>query len=162
MSPGAALAPLAPQTPAAQPTAAPAAATLVTGPAAGPRNVSSQLQGAAPAGLTVRVKGIELGEDATILTVSASFASQMAGSTKLAFGPTFLETTDGQRLMLKRPEDNRDLLIRNGDTMEGRLVFLGSVPPPASQLRLVINEGADGSDLIGPGLVMDLSVAAAR
>lgn len=128
-------------------------------PAAGQtRGVNAEVQGAAPAGLTVRVKRIEMGADATVLDVSASFANPLTGSTKLAFGQTYLETPEGQRLMLKRPEDNRDLRILANDTMEGRLVFLGSVPANAAQLRLVINEGASGADLIGPGLVMQLPV----
>lgn len=122
------------------------------------RGVNAQVQGAAPAGLTVRVKSIEMGADATVLDISASFANPLTGSTKLAFGQTFLETAEGQRLMLKRPDDNRDLRILTGDTMEGRLVFLGSVPANATQLRLVINDGASGEDLIGPGLVMQLPV----
>ena len=114
------------------------------------------MQGVASAGLTVRVKAIEMGEDATILTVSASFGSRETNFTNLAETNTFLADPAGNRLMLRPPEDNRYLRIVTGDTMEGKLVFLGAVPPGTPQLRLVINEGHTPEDTSGPGLSIAL------
>lgn len=152
----------APAPVAAAPTAAPpAVATAPAAPAPAPapaaaRELPLSVQGVASAGLTVRVKGIELGPDATVLTVSASFASQLTNWTQMASGDTYLQDADGNKLMLKRVEDNRYLKIKNGDTMEGRLVFLGAVPPSATQVKLVLNEGSPQDDPNSPGLTIDL------
>jgi len=154
----------APAPVAAAPTPAPpAVATAPAAPAPAPapapaaaRELPLSVQGVASAGLTVRVKGIELGPDATVLTVSASFASQLTNWTQMASGDTYLQDADGNKLMLKRVEDNRYLKIKNGDTMEGRLVFLGAVPPSATQVKLVLNEGSPQDDPNSPGLTIDL------
>ncbi|PZQ56781.1 MAG: hypothetical protein DI563_31915 [Variovorax paradoxus] len=152
----------APAPVAAAPTPAPpAVATAPAAPAPAPapaaeRQLPLSVQGVASAGLTVRVKGIELGPDATVLTVSASFASQLTNWTQMASGDTYLQDADGNKLMLKRVEDNRYLKIKNGDTMEGRLVFLGAVPPSATQVKLVLNEGSPQDDPNSPGLTIDL------
>ncbi len=152
----------APAPVAAAPTPAPpavAAAPAAPAPAPAPaaeRQLPLSVQGVASAGLTVRVKGIELGPDATVLTVSASFASQLTNWTQMASGDTYLQDADGNKLMLKRVEDNRYLKIKNGDTMEGRLVFLGAVPPSAAQVKLVLNEGSPQDDPNSPGLTIDL------
>ena len=137
------------------PAPPPAVATAPAAPAAA-RELPLSVQGVASAGLTVRVKGIELGSDATVLTVSASFASQLTNWTQMASGDTYLQDADGNKLMLKRVEDNRYLKIKNGDTMEGRLVFLGAVPPSATQVKLVLNEGSPQDDPNSPGLTIDL------
>lgn len=149
----------APAPVAAAPTPAPPAAPAAPAPApaaAAERQLPLSVQGVASAGLTVRVKGIELGPDATVLTVSASFASQLTNWTQMASGDTYLQDADGNKLMLKRVEDNRYLKIKNGDTMEGRLVFLGAVPPSATQVKLVLNEGSPQDDPNSPGLTIDL------
>lgn len=145
----------------AQTTPAPDAS--VSGAAAGtarqaPRQIPLSVQGVASAGVTVRVKGVELGEDATVLKVSISYASRIASSTTMALTDTFLQDDKGNRLMLKRPEDNRDLSIRDGDTMEGELVFLGAVAPGTTALKLVFNEGNQPDNVAGPGLVMALAL----
>ena len=144
-------------TPPAPPVASSAPAAPAPAPApAAERQLPLSVQGVASAGLTVRVKGIELGPDATVLTVSASFASQLTNWTQMASGDTYLQDADGNKLMLKRVEDNRYLKIKNGDTMEGRLVFLGAVPPSATQVKLVLNEGSPQDDPNSPGLTIDL------
>ncbi|VWX61727.1 conserved exported hypothetical protein [Burkholderiales bacterium 8X] len=167
--------PAAPNTPAAAPSSSPApAAPSATAPAAtppaaatatavappataaAPKQVPLSVQGVANAGLTVRVKNIELGEDATILTVSASFGSRETNFTNLAETKTYLVDASGNQLMLRPPDDNRYMRIVSGDTMEGRLVFLGAVAPGTSQLRLVINEGNTPDNTAGPGLTIAL------
>ena len=151
---------VAPPPPAAAtaPQAAPPgpAATMGAAPATAARRVPLNVQGVASAGVTVRVKGIELGEDATVLKVSISYASRIASSTTMALTDTFLEDEKGNRLMLKRPETNRDLSIRDGDTMDGELVFLGAVAPGTTMLKLVFNESNQPDNVAGPGLVMQL------
>lgn len=145
--------------PAAPVAAAPAASSAPAGvPAtrAAPRQIPLSVQGVANAGLTVRVKSVELGEDATVLTVSASFGNRDTNFTNLAETATFLVDAAGNRLMLKPPDDNRFVRINSGDTMEGKLVFLGAVPPSTTQIRLVINEGNAGDNTNGPGLSITL------
>lgn len=141
---------------AAAPAAAPVLAAPAAAPAAAPRQLPLSVQGVANAGLTVRVKGIELGEDATVLTVSASFGSRATNFTNLAETTTYLVDDAGNRLALRPPEDNRYVRINSGDTMEGKLVFLGAVAPSTPQLRLVINEGNTGDNTDGPGLSITL------
>lgn len=140
--------------PAAPPPVA-AAPAPASAPAA-PREVPMSVQGTASAGLTVRVKSVEMGEDATILDISASFENRRTNFTNLAESETYLADSAGNRLMLKRPPDNRYLRIMSGDTMQGRLVFLGSVPPSETQLRLVINDGMPPDSTAGPGLAIAL------
>ncbi|SIQ71694.1 hypothetical protein [Pseudacidovorax sp. RU35E] len=166
-TPAPAAAPMASPAPAVPPAAAPtegSASTPAQAPAAATPTSARQLplavQGVASAGLTVRVKGVELGPDATVLDVSASFASPLTNWTQMASGDTYLQDEAGNKLMLKRPEDNRYLKIKTGDTMEGRLVFLGAVPADARQVKLVINEGSPQDDTNSPGLEMVLPLKA--
>lgn len=137
---------------------APAAAAVLAprAPASASGRRSLSVQGVAAAGVTVRVKAIELGGDATVLDVSISFANHITNSAMLALADTFVEDDSGARLHIKRPEGNRDLVIREGQTLDGQLVFLGSVPTTARHLRLVFNEGNDGDNIVAPGLVMEL------
>lgn len=170
-APAPAAAPMASPAPAAPPAAAPAAngaSAPAPAPSAAPaaatptsaRQLPLSVQGVASAGLTVRVKGVELGPDATVLDVSASFASPLTNWTQMASGDTYLQDESGNKLMLKRPEDNRYLKIKTGDTMEGRLVFLGAVPADARQVKLVINEGSPPDDTNSPGLEVMLPLKA--
>lgn len=145
-------------TPAA-PAAADAPATAATAAPAAVRHVAVNVQAAAPAGLTVRVKAVEMSEDATLLTVSASFSSRFAHATTLAGTDTFLRDAAGQQLMLKRPADNPQLMIRSNDTMEGTLVFLGSVPADAKEITLVVNQGNQPDDITGPGMTIKLPLS---
>jgi len=159
--PAAAPAPAAAPPPTAVPAPAPAPATAPPAPtpaaaSAAPRNLPMSVQGTASAGLTLRVKSVELGEDATVLDISASFENRRTNFTNLAESETYLVDSAGNRLMLKRPPDNRYLRIMSGDTMQGRLVFLGSVPPSETQLRLVVNDGLPPDSTDGPGLTIAL------
>ncbi|AMM24589.1 hypothetical protein [Variovorax sp. PAMC 28711] len=135
---------------------APAVASTIASAPTASRQVPVNIQGVANAGLTVRVKNVELGEDATVLTVSVSFGNRSTNFTNLAETATFLVDAAGNRLMLRPPEDNRYVRINAGDTMEGKWVFLGAVPPSTTQVRLVINEGNAGDNTDGPGLTLTL------
>lgn len=123
---------------------------------ADPRTVTVNVQGVAPVGVTLRVKSIELGSDATTLDVSASYGGTVTNSLELAGSPTYLLADNGDRLMLKPPQDNQSLRITRGQTMEGKLVFLGAVAPGATTIKLVVNDNNDGDSIISPGLTMTI------
>jgi hypothetical protein len=137
--------------PAATATDEPAQESTAPADAKG-RIIPVSAQGVAEVGLSVRVKSVELGADATILDISASYGGTTSNDVDLAFGQTFIRDEQGNKLMLKRIADNKDLKIRAGEQMEGRLVFLGAVSPSAKSITLVLNEGNDGSAITGPGL----------
>lgn len=124
------------------------------------RTVPVDVQGVTDVGATVRVKSVDLGEDATIVDVSISFASNMTHNVDMATEDTFIETPNGQRLMLKKPEGNPRMTIADGDTMEGRLVFLGTVPADAQSISLVFNEGSSSDSIIGPFLRLNIPLRA--
>lgn len=152
-------------TPAAAPPSATAPVALGTTPngappvaaaTAAPKKVALSIQGVAPAGVTVRVKGVEIGSDATVLDVSISFANRITDTTMLALADTYLQDESGARLHIKRPDNNRDMTIREGETLNGQLVFMGAVAPSARMLKLVFNDGNQGDNIVAPGLVIDL------
>lgn len=132
------------------------ASTASTASTKVPQRVPLQVQGVAAAGVTVRVKAVEMGADATVLDVSISFANRITDSTMLALADTYLQDEGGARLHIKRPDNNRDITIREGETLDGQLVFMGAVAPSARKLKLVFNEGNQGDNIVAPGLVVDL------
>ncbi|MBV7543713.1 hypothetical protein [Acidovorax sp. sic0104] len=134
---------------AAAPPAAPVAA-------ASPKRVPLAVQGVAAAGVTVRIKAVEIGADATVLDVSISFANRITNTTMLALADTYLQDETGARLHIKRPDNNRDITIREGETLDGQLVFMGAVSPSARKLKLVFNDGNQDDNIVAPGLVVDL------
>lgn len=121
-----------------------------------PRKIPLSIQGVSAAGATVRVKGLEISSDATVVDVSISFANRITSSTMMALTDTFLEDETGARLQIKRPDDNRNLTVHAGETLNGQLVFMGSVPSSARKMRLVFNEGNPDDNIVAPGLTMDL------
>ena len=138
------------------PAAHPAPAAPAMGTNGTPKKLALSIQGVAPAGVTVRVKSVEIGGDATVLDVSISFANRITNSTMLALADTYLQDENGAQIHIKRPENNRDMTIREGQTLDGQLVFLGSVSPTARKLKLVFNDGNEGDNIVAPGLVVDL------
>ncbi|CAN7510322.1 hypothetical protein LJR129_003548 [Acidovorax sp. LjRoot129] len=140
--------------PAAAQPAPPLAAAPPT--AAAPKRVPLSVQGVAAAGVTVRIKAVEIGADATVLDVSISFANRITDTTMLALADTYLQDESGARLHIKRPDNNRDITIREGETLDGQLVFMGAVAPSARKLKLVFNDGNQGDNIVAPGLVVDL------
>ncbi|MBJ6122706.1 hypothetical protein [Sphingomonas mollis] len=130
------------------------AAAPVASIPADPRTIAVNVQGAAPVGVTLRVKSVELGTDATTLDVSASYGGTITNSLELAGNGTYLLAANGDRLMLKPPQDNQSLRITRGQTMDGKLVFLGAVAPNAKSIKLVVNDNNDGNSIISPGLTM--------
>ena len=158
-APGSATAPVT--SPTAPPVASPPADALpatATPPAAAaaPKKVPGSIQGVAEAGVTVRVKAVEIGADATVLDVSISFANRITDNTMMALADTYLQDESGARLHIKRPPNNRDITIREGETLDGQLVFMGAVSPSARKLKLVFNDGNESDNIVAPGLVVDL------
>lgn len=144
----------------AEQTAVGSADTPVTAQPRQTRTVPVDVQGVTDVGATVRVKNVDLAEDATILDVSISFSSNMTNNVKMASEDTYIETPNGQKLMLKPPEGNPNMNIVKGDTMNGRLVFMGAVPRGAQQISLVFNEGSSSDSIIGPFLRMTIPLTA--
>lgn len=142
--------------PAASPAPAPQVAPAPAAAVATAKKVPLSIQGVAPAGVTVRVKAVEIGADATVLDVSISFANRITDTTMLALADTYLQDESGARLHIKRPDNNRDVTLREGETLEGQLVFMGAVAPSARKLKLVFNDGNQGDNIVAPGLVIDL------
>lgn len=146
-----------PATTAVAPAPAPASA-----PAAAPgRIVPVNVQAVSPMGLTVRVKQIELTDDATVLTVSLSLGGDRTIFTSLVDGETYLRDEAGNKLMPKLPPENRFLRVRKGETLEGQLVFMGALPPNTRQAEWVINEGNAPDNDSGPGMRLALPIGMA-
>ena len=116
------------------------------------RTVPVDIQGVTDVGATVRVKNVDLAEDATIVDVSISFGGDRTNNIQMASTETYIELPNGQKLMLKAPEGNPNMNIIKGDTMNGRLVFMGAVPRGTQQISLVFNEGSSSDSIIGPFL----------
>lgn len=136
--------------------AAVAANTPVSAKPRETRTVPVDIQGVTDVGVTVRVKNIDLAEDATIVDVSISFGGDRTNNVQMASTETYIELPNGQKLMLKAPEGNPNMNIVKGDTMNGRLVFMGAVPRGAKQISLVFNEGSSSDSIIGPFLRMTI------
>ena len=119
--------------------------------------IPSNVQATAAVGVVVRVKEVVAAEDVTLVTVSASYSGETS-FLELAYSDsgTYLQDENGQKYPLRSPEDNPNLRISRGDTMQGRLVFLGRVAPESKKITLVFNEGRAGSDTNGPGLSIDV------
>lgn len=156
------------QAPAENPVqSAPPATTAVapapaSAPAAAPgRIVPVNVQAVSPMGLTVRVKQIELTDDATVLTVSLSLGGDRTIFTSLVDGETYLRDEAGNKLMPKLPPENRFLRVRKGETLEGQLVFMGALPANTRQAEWVINEGNAPDNDSGPGMRLALPIGTA-
>lgn len=143
------------------PNAAGASNTPVTATPRQTRSIPVDVQGVTEVGATVRIKNVDLAEDATILDVSVSFAGKMTNNVEMASNPTYIALPNGQKLMLKAPEGNPNMNIVNGDTMNGRLVFMGAVPRDAQSISVVFNEGSSSDSIIGPFLRLDVPLQAA-
>lgn len=127
----------------------------------GKLSIPASIQGVADVGVVVRVKEVVVAEDVTLVTISASYSGETS-FLELAYtdSGTYLRDENGQKLPLRQPEDNRNLRISRGDTMQGKLVFLGTVSPDSKKITLVFNEGRSGSDTSGPGLSIDVPLKA--
>ena len=55
-----------------------------------------------------------------------------------------------------RAVDGVSFTVREGETLDGQLVFMGAVSPSARKLKLVFNDGNQSDNIVAPGLVIDL------
>lgn len=124
------------------------------------RTIPGNIQGTAEVGVVVRVKEVLVAEDATLVTISASYAGETS-FLNLADtdSGTYLQDENGQKFPLRKPDENKWLRVVSGDTMHGRLVFLGVVAPESKKLKLVFNAGNTGDDTTGPGLTIDIPLS---
>lgn len=73
---------------------------------------------------------------------------------------TFL-VAGGQKFFLSPPLENKDLKVTEGSTMQGELVFLGTLPE-TGQVALVVNDGQSDSQYNDtPGISIPLPVTTA-
>jgi len=118
-------------------------------------------QVSAPVGLTVQVKAVTIGEDATTVRLLASFDSHVTNSVNMNDGENaYLAWGEGdhERLHLRQIADNKWMRIGNGQTMEGDLVFPGVIPADVTKVSLVFNPGREGNDGNAPGVTIPLEL----
>lgn len=122
---------------------------------------TSGAQVSAPVGLTVKVKSITVGDDAVKVRLQASFDSNRTNSIAMnGADNAYLAWGEGdqERLHLRQVADNKWMRILNGKTMEGDLVFPGTLPGTASKVTLVFNPGNEVGDVSEPGLAIPLEL----
>ena len=123
---------------------------------------SHQIEGgqvSVPAGVTVQVKTVTVGEDATTVHLLISLDTSDTNSVEMAFteNPT-LQWGDGQMLHMRQVTGNPNLNVQNGQTLEGDLVFPGVIPAGVSKVTLVFNPGRSGDDSSAPGMTIPLEL----
>ncbi|CEJ11959.1 hypothetical protein BN1110_02254 [bacterium YEK0313] len=119
-------------------------------------------QASTPVGVTLVVKKITVGEDATVVNLVASFDSRVTGRVDLNRENAVLVYGENQRLHLRQPADNRDLTIQNGRSMVGDLVFPGQIPAGTERVTLIFNEGNTNDDITAPGVTIEVPLAGGR
>lgn len=137
------------------------AATGDTVPVAGTTlKIPANVQASAAVGLVVRVKEVVVADDVTLVTISASYSGS-SQAVQLAWNhtPTYIEDADGQRYPIRRPEENPTLTVKNNDTMQGRLVFLGRIAAESKSFKLVFNDGSEGDSWINPTLTLTVPLS---
>lgn len=119
-------------------------------------------QTSTPVGVTLVVKKITVGEDATVVNLVASFDSRLTGMIDLNRENAVLVYGENKRLHLRQPTDNRNLTIQNGRSMVGDLVFPGQIPPGTERVTLIFNEGNTNDDITAPGVTIEVPLAGGR
>ncbi len=120
------------------------------------------IQTTVPVGVTVMVKKITVGEDATVVNLVASFDSHQTNRVNLNDVNAYLAFGEDRKLHMRQPKDNRYLSINNGQSVEGDLVFPGRIPADAREVTLVFNEGNGGDDVSAPGITLAIPLMEAR
>jgi hypothetical protein len=114
-----------------------------------------------PVGLTVQVKSITVGDDATKLRLRASFDSHKTNFINMNDKENaYLSWADGDqgRLHMRQISNNKWMRVSNGKTMEGDLVFPGTIPTEVTNVVLVFNPGNSGDDTNAPGVTIPLEL----
>lgn len=118
-------------------------------------------QASVPVGLTVQVKGLTVGSDATKIRLLASFDSHKTNFVNMNDQENaYLSWGDGEqeRLHMRQIADNKWMRVLNGKTMEGDLIFPGVIPANVTQVSLVFNPGNSGDDTSAPGVTIPLEL----
>lgn len=114
------------------------------------------VQASVPVGVTVMVKKVTVGADATVVNLVASFDSRQTNRINLNETNAFLDIGNGQKLHMRQLRDNPYLIVMNGQSLEGDLVFPGQIPSAAKSVTLVFNEGSEGDDSSAPGVTLNI------
>ncbi|RRD58281.1 hypothetical protein EII20_03405 [Comamonadaceae bacterium OH2545_COT-014] len=121
--------------------------------------VPLQAQTSSQGGWHLRAKSLAAQPDHTVLHLHVSFANQRRPQgAQLANSDTFLLTDHGERLWLKRPDDDRVLQIANNASVEKTLTFLGAIPAGTQHVTLVVNEGNAADSVRGPSLRLPIAL----
>lgn len=114
-----------------------------------------------PVGLTVQVKSVSIGPDATKIRLLASFDNPGTNFVNMNDSENaYLAWGEGEqeRLHMRQILDNRWMRIANGKTMEGDIIFPGTIPVNVEKVSLVFNPGNSGDDRSGPGVTIPLDL----
>lgn len=130
----------------------------------GPARVinTQNAQVSTPIGITLVVKKITVGADATVVNLVASFDSQATNRVDLNQENAVLVYGENRRLHLRQPTDNRYLSITNGQSMAGDLVFPGQIPAGTERVTLMFNEGNSNDNPSAPGVTIEVPLAGGR
>lgn len=111
-------------------------------------------------GAIIYIRSIQAKETETVLGVKIVNGFERDIELDWSTQKTFL-TAGGEKFFLSPPVDNKDLRVGARTTMEGELVFLGTLPQ-ARQVTLVINEGmSDGQYSGTPGISIPIATSTA-
>ncbi|MBN7808549.1 hypothetical protein JZX86_24755 [Agrobacterium rosae] len=114
-----------------------------------------------PVGLTVQVKSVVVGDDATKVRLRASFDSHKTNFINMNDRENaYLSWADGDqgRLHMRQISSNKWMRVSNGKTMEGDLVFPGTIPAEVTNVVLFFNPGNSGDDTNAPGVTIPLEL----
>lgn len=123
--------------------------------------LQSSGQASVPVGLTVQVKTLMRDSDAVRVRVLASFDSHKTSFINLNDQENAYISwgdSDRDRLHMRQVEDNKWMRVVNGTTMEGDLVFPGTIPAGITKVALVFNPGNSGDDTDAPGVSVPLDL----
>jgi len=108
-------------------------------------------------GMIIYITAIQAKPTETVLTVKVVNGSERDVELEWTRQKTFL-VAQGQKFFLSAPIENPDLKVTKGTTMDGNLVFLGTLPKGGA-VTLVINDGqSDGQYSGSPGIGIPLPV----
>lgn len=111
-------------------------------------------------GTIIYIRSIQAKETETVLGVKIVNGFERDVELDWSTQKTFL-VAGGQKFYLSPPVDNKDLRVGARTTMEGELVFLGTLPQ-SGQVTLVINEGmSDGQFSSTPGIAIPIVTSSA-
>jgi hypothetical protein len=132
------------------------AARLFGGGKPMPLDIQKQLAN----GTVIYIRSIQAKETETVLGVKIVNGFERDVELDWSTKKTFL-AAGGEKFYLSPPIDNKDVRVGARSTMEGELVFLGTLPQ-SGQVTLVINEGmSDGQYSGTPGISIPITTSSA-